>query len=244
MRRALALQRRRLAHSQERLQRAEAARSEQRRLAAVIAHDLRAPLHTISVALNLLETDADTGAARPLYLARSAIARAARLLSDLLELSASALGTHPVLQTERVGLLDLVMRAAEEARLRFPARVVQVEEHGAPAFVNVDASRMAQVLDNLISNALLHSPTATTVSVQVCCQDGEAWVSIANEGGIPDEVRARLFQPMNRSETSARRGGLGLGLYIVRRLVAAHGGRVDGEGDAHTTRFRVSLPRA
>ncbi|HKO93037.1 MAG TPA: histidine kinase dimerization/phospho-acceptor domain-containing protein, partial [Polyangiaceae bacterium] len=123
MRRALALQRRRLAHSQERLQRAEAARVEQRRLAAVIAHDLRAPLHTISVALKLLETDAHSGTARPLHLARSAIARAARLLSDLLELSASALGTQPVLQTERVLLLDLVMRAADEARLRFPGRV-------------------------------------------------------------------------------------------------------------------------
>ena len=244
MRRALALQRRRLAHSQERLQRAETARSEQRRLAAAIAHDLRAPLHTISVALNLLEVDAHASATRPLHLARSAIARAARLLSDLLELSASALGTHPVLQTERVRLFDLVTRAADEARLRFPARVVQVEEHGAPAWVNVDASRMAQVLDNLISNALLHSPTATTVSVQVCCQDGEVRMSIDNEGGIPEQVRARLFQPMNRSEASASNGGLGLGLYIVSRLVTAHGGRIDSEGDAHTTRFRVALPRA
>jgi signal transduction histidine kinase len=112
-----------------------------------------------------------------------------------------------------------------------------------------DEERMAQVLSNLVANALQHSPAGTPVSVRLEGLDSLQRVEVHNTGApIPDSLRARLFEPFHRSvhiSGKPARGGLGLGLYIVAQIIQAHGGSVEVSSTREEgTSFIVLLPRS
>lgn len=218
--------------------------ADQRRFLAMVSHDLRSPLQTVSVALGLIAADAAPGMEKPLRLARSSLLRTSALLADLLELSLLTRGQALPLRRERVRLQDLVMRAVDDAQLRFPGRHVAFDASAESDWADLDVMHMAQVLDNLISNALIHSPGHSSVVLRMACEPGGLKLEVENRGGIDARVQARMFQPMNRGEGSVHPGSMGLGLYIVKRLVEAHAGRVEAYSDAESTRFSVFLPRA
>lgn len=243
LRRALVSEQRRCARHAQRVLELEAQLAEERRLAAIVAHDLRSPLHAVSVALTLLDSDGAADTRRPLRLAHASLARAGGLLDALFQLALPPHQRASAPAHARVRLSELIAHAADEARLRFPQRTLRVAEHDAPLWVDVDVAQMAQVLDNLISNALLHSPPSTEVAVQVCCQGSEACVSVENSGEISLDVRRRLFQPLNRGKSSSHPGSVGLGLHIAQRLVNAQNGRIELRCDAGRTCFLVFLPR-
>jgi signal transduction histidine kinase len=165
-------------------------------------------------------------------------------LYDLLDFSALAHGEGIPLRKQRQLLNELVQRALDDARLRFPGRVLMDRLPTHEVWVEADASRIAQVLDNLISNAFVHGAHDAPVSVYLELAGAEVAVSVANAGAIPETARARLFQPSSHGEGALRRGSMGLGLYIVKQLVDAHGGRVQLTSDAHSTTFTVLLPRS
>jgi signal transduction histidine kinase len=111
-----------------------------------------------------------------------------------------------------------------------------------------DADRLAQVFSNLIGNAIVHGGSAGAVHVAARSEGNTAYVTVHNEGPtIPDQLRGSLFDPFRRGDRESRTSktaGLGLGLYISRELVVAHGGHIGFESspDLGTT-FRVTLPK-
>jgi signal transduction histidine kinase len=136
------------------------------------------------------------------------------------------------------GAVDLFRSAATTHRL-----VLDVTDE--PAMVSCDSLRIEQVLNNLISNAIKYSPSGSDVNVDVGVRDDEAVLSVRDEGvGIAPEDVPHIFEPFRRTGASRESvKGVGLGLYVTKRIVEAHGGRleVDSMLGAGST-FRVFLP--
>jgi signal transduction histidine kinase len=138
--------------------------------------------------------------------------------------------------------------AAEELKLTTPERHVELKLDAVE--LDADPDRLAQVASNLIGNALKHSPMGAKVTVRVAREDGAAVLEVMNEGPpIPPERLQHIFEPFvlygDASSGSGQpmRDGLGLGLYISKEIVQAHGGRLDVESTAaRGTRFTVRLP--
>jgi signal transduction histidine kinase len=114
-----------------------------------------------------------------------------------------------------------------------------------PVLVNADPTRIAQVVGNLVSNALKHSG-GQSVRVAIAEQPRDVVLSVADDGaGIPAEELGAIFEPFGRGRTATNRPGSGLGLFIVRQIVEAHGGDVHvHSAPGSGTRFDVRLPRA
>jgi two-component system, OmpR family, sensor kinase len=137
---------------------------------------------------------------------------------------------------------------AHDHRLRLRTQGGDDDDDVEPAIVLGDEARLRQVLQNLITNALMHTPAGTEITVFIGTEGGEAVLEVADNGpGMTAEDAERVFERFYRTDPSRTRalGGSGLGLSIVSALVTAHGGKVTlrtapGEGAA----FRVTLPLA
>ena len=107
-----------------------------------------------------------------------------------------------------------------------------------------DPDRLGQVLDNLLGNAVKYSARGEEVTIQVAALDGEARLQVTDRGaGIPPEVLPRLFERFYRADHTGGSSGLGLGLYIARMLVEAHGGRIWAESEVgRGSAFTIALP--
>lgn len=131
--------------------------------------------------------------------------------------------------------------------MREPDRSVELSAP-EPAVVAGDADRLRQVVDNLLVNAVRHTPPGTPIEVELRHDGDFAVIGVRDHGpGIPPEERSRIFEPFYRSDPSRSRatGGEGLGLAIVETIVRAHGGRVGVEGsEGEGARFWVRIPLA
>jgi signal transduction histidine kinase len=211
----------------------------------MIAHDLRTPLSAIEQATTLLLHGGRVGDAESALLLR--IARNAHrigvLADELVDLARiRQTGGVPV-QRRPIDLRDVVERAVRDVQDAFPGRVVAVAAAG-PCPGEWDPARLEQVVANLVQNALQHSPAAAAISVAIDCADAAvARLHVHNAAGaIPPELLPRIFEPF---EAGPRSRGAGLGLFIVREIVRAHGGEVrvrSAEPEGST--FTVELPRA
>ncbi len=143
-------------------------------------------------------------------------------------------------------LVEVLEQAVASIRVSAPGRTVDLNV-GGPVTVVGDVRRMRQVVDNLLVNAINHTPETASVAVGVRLDGADAVVSVSDDGpGIDPEVAPRIFEPFYRSDPSRARstGGAGLGLAIVAAIVEAHGGRVKLlEGTTGAT-FEVRLPAA
>jgi len=119
-----------------------------------------------------------------------------------------------------------------------PEREIRVEAQGG-CDGRWDRGRMAQVFQNLLVNAVEHGDAQAPIVVRTGCSNGQVWAQVKNRGGIPPEERSRIFEPF-RSRKESR--GLGLGLYIARALVEAHGGTIAVDGTNDETTFMIELP--
>ena len=219
-----------------------------RRFVADASHELRTPLTSIRGFAELYRQGAvaePTELDRVMRRVEDEAARMGLLVEDLLLLA--RLDQQRPLQREPVDLLELATDAVHDAQAVDPQRPLTLEVLGddAPVVVGDDA-RLRQVLGNLVSNALTHTPAGTPVAVRLRTADGQAVIEVADEGpGLPPEQAARAFERFYRADASRTRaaGGSGLGLAIVSALVVAHGGRVelDTSPGAGAT-FRVLLP--
>jgi len=165
---------------------------------------------------------------------------------ELLDLSRIRSGAGLALVRTRVDLGELAREVADEARVGTPDALIAVRVLGDAAG-EWDRDRLAQVVANLLSNAIQHGRRGAPVGITV---DGErdaraVRLEVVNEGDpIPEADRATLFEPWKRGAgTRDRRTGAGLGLYIVHGVVTAHGGSVAVESDLLGTRVCLSLPR-
>jgi signal transduction histidine kinase len=213
---------------------------------AVLGHDLRNPLSSISAgALLLLGRTADEGDRRTLQRVASSACRIAALVDDVLDLARGQLGGGIALEMATADDLGPRLRhVAEELRSSHPGRCIDVR-FGFDGPLRCDARRIEQVLSNLLANALEHGYRDAPVLASV---DGDASrfvIEVENRGvPIPRAAIARVFQPYFRVEQHGRGGGLGLGLYIVFQVAKAHGGTVDVDSSGERTVFRFAMPRA
>lgn len=219
------------------------------RLIGVLGHDLRSPLSAILAAASaVLRTPGLPEAAqrRTGYVVRSA-ERMGRLVGDLLDFTRGRLGGGIPIESGPADVAEIAGEAVDEARAAHPERSILVVAEGMTRG-EWDEGRLAQVLTNLVENAVRYSPDDTPVQVRVHGHHHEVSVSVHNSGPpIPAHILPDIFDPFRRGAheaTSATRSGMGLGLYIVDRIVLAHGGRTNVQSTAEAgTTFTITLPR-
>jgi PAS domain S-box-containing protein len=214
-----------------------------------VSHELRTPLTSISGYLELIETGPDPLTAEQAtfldVISRNA-SRLQEIVNDLLfvaQLDAGRLS----LEHAETDIGELAGRAVEAARPAAEAKRLSLTlERSGSARISGDASRLEQVLDNLISNAIKFTPADGSVRVAVEPRNGEAVVCVSDTGmGIPTNEQSRLFERFFRSSTasSERIPGTGLGLAITRAIVEGHEGTISVESAVGKgTSFTVTLP--
>ncbi|WP_375770795.1 PAS domain S-box protein [Archangium gephyra] len=215
----------------------------------IVSHDLRNPLTAITLAAEsgLRKEGRDAAAqVRLLTRIRSSAERMTRMVRDLLDFTQASMGSGITLNLQPVDLHELTRQVVEEVQFAYPGRTLRVECSGDGEGL-VDADRMAQVLTNLLSNALQYSPSETPVTVG-CEGDADTLrLRVHNLGSpISPEDLQRIFAPLQRGAAgmdSAQRS-IGLGLFIVKHLVRAHQGdiQVCSHREEGTT-FTVRVPR-
>jgi PAS domain S-box-containing protein len=215
------------------------------RLIGIVSHDLRNPLHSITLTTELMLMREDVP--EPVLAGVRRITRSSdrmsRMITDLLDFTRARLGGGIPVQRQPGNLLELVRTPLEEFEVTHPGRVVLSPGRG-PYTGEWDPDRLAQVVSNLVGNALQHGAEDTPVEVALS-QDGPAFIlTVTNQGEpIPPALLPHVFDPF-RSTADRTRQGLGLGLYIVQQIVLAHDGSitVSSREDTGTT-FTVRLPR-
>ncbi|MGH3843440.1 MAG: sensor histidine kinase, partial [Pseudonocardiaceae bacterium] len=229
-----------------------AARSSEERMRRFVAdasHELRTPLTSIRGFAELYRQGAADDVPRLMSRIESEASRMGLLVEDLLLLA--RLDAQRELVYAPVDLVALAADAVHDAGALAPDRRVCLEvthEQGVPVILG-DESRLRQVLSNLMTNALNHTPAGTPVTVGVATEPGWAVLSVSDQGpGLPQRDAHRVFERFYRADSSrsrSRSGGSGLGLSIVAALTAAHGGvaELDTAPGAGAV-FRIRLPLA
>lgn len=236
-------------------QTAQAAVREREALLSIAAHELKNPLTALSGQTALLqrraarESSLSERDARSVRLIQEQADRLATMLDTLMDISRLETGR---LQLDRRPLdaAELVRRVAEEVLLSLQISSdhhhLRVHVPDEPLLILGDALRLEQVVRNIIGNAIKYSHTGTVVSVTAAQQGENIAISVEDQGiGIPQHALPHLFDRFYRVESAAGRApGLGVGLYVVKEIVAQHGGTVDVksvEGQGST--FTIYLPR-
>ncbi len=208
---------------------------------AVLGHELRNPLSPIVAALDLMDLRADGASLRERTIMRRQVNHLKRLVDDLLDVSRITSGKMQF-ELRALNLADVVRYAATSR----PGAPIALSTPDA-VWVQGDESRLAQVLNNLLSNAERFGDGATRVTLRADATT--ARLEVADGGiGMDPELLARVFEPFYQAPQQVARstGGLGLGLAIVRKIVELHGGRVTAHsaGPGSGSRFVVELPLA
>lgn len=227
---------------------AEIGQSKERFL-AILGHDLRTPLGAIITSTKFM---VETGELREPHLTLvTRVANTSRrmhtMIEDLLDFTRTRFGDSiPIVRTD-VDVRKVVTDVASEIGARYPESTVQVETSG-DLRGQWDYDRLAQAFTNLVSNAVQHGSTDAPIKVVARGLPDEVQVSVHNEGpAIPQPRLAHLFDAMKRAREDGPRDKqhLGLGLYIVEKIVSAHGGSIEVKSTREDgTTFIVHLPRA
>ena len=216
----------------------------------ILGHDLRTPLNAVVMASQII-LDAPELHDRNLGLTRQTLSSALRMnsmVSDLLDFTRGRLGSGIPITREELDLGAVVRQVIEEVRLAHPDSVIQSSEIG-DLKVRLDRGRIAQVVLNLLTNAVQYGTPKSVIGVSMIGESADVVLRVHNSGTpIPPSELTGIFSPFKRlaSENAASGGSsnLGFGLYIVERIVTAHGGSVDVRSStAAGTLFSIRLPR-
>ncbi len=207
---------------------------------AVLGHDLRNPLQSLSMATNALERGGEPERLNSVI--RSSTHRMKQLLGDVLDVSRLHHGFDLTMQWGRIDLVSVIAQLVEESRVAWPA--IEMEVSLPESLVaDADERRYAQVVANLLSNARHHGQGRITVAARE--EDGFAVISITNDAPpIPDDILAALFDPFKRQSAANERNrtGMGLGLYIAHQVVRGHQGTLVHVGGDGTVTFEARIP--
>ncbi|HKG84421.1 MAG TPA: GAF domain-containing sensor histidine kinase [Beijerinckiaceae bacterium] len=212
---------------------------------AVLGHDLRNPLASIDAGVRMLQKEALGGRGPAIVrLVQSSVSRMAELIDNVLDFARGRLGGGLKLDLNAEARLRPVLeQVVAELRSAWPERAIETAlVIDQP--VNCDRARIAQLLSNLLGNALTHGAPDAPARVSAS-SDGDVFVlSVENKGEpIPPGTVDRLFQPFFRGAGRTGQQGLGLGLYIASEIARAHGGTLTVASSPERTRFTLRMPR-
>lgn len=219
---------------------------------ALLAHELRNPLAPLRTSVHILKMRSDNGTSitQVRDMMDRQINHLSRLVDDLLDVSRIARGKIR-LKTERLELGRLLrdVTADQSSALDNAALQLQLDLPDQPLWINGDATRLTQIFDNLLTNAIKFTPRGGNVSVRLRAAHNRehAIVEVHDDGiGMEDSMIGRLFEPFAQADRSLDRsaGGLGLGLALVKGLVELHGGRIEAQSDGpgKGAKFLVEFP--
>jgi len=228
----------------------EDAERQRRNLVADVAHELRTPLSNIQGYMEAIEDGVLVPDSATITTVHQQVQHLVRLVEDLRLLAQAEAGALR-LDRQPEDLAGLLSQVVEAFRPRAESKGVGLELQMPPnlAVLDIDRTRIAQVVSNLLDNAIFHTPTGKGVSVIAeMAEPGWISVSVVDQGtGIPAEDLPRVFERFYRVDPSRTRnsGGAGLGLTIARQLVEAHGGSISAESTmGQGSRFTARLPVA
>jgi sigma-B regulation protein RsbU (phosphoserine phosphatase) len=212
---------------------------------AVLGHDLRNPLASISSGIRLLterETVSPKGR-RILSLMLGSVLRASDLIDNVLDFARGRLGGGLTLSRDaRAPLAPVLEQVIAEIVSVFPDRQIATEI-AIGQDVDCDRVRLGQLLSNLLGNAVTHGSKVEPIVVRAIAADDRLEIAVANGGPPIDEAtRQKLFQPFFRGELRPNQVGLGLGLHIASEIAKAHGGALEVTSSERETRFIFSMP--
>jgi signal transduction histidine kinase len=213
---------------------------------AVLGHDLRNPLASIDAGARLLQHQAlDKRGENILGMMQQSVARMSRLIDDVLDFARGRLGGGFVISADTAPpLRPALEQVIDELRSKAPDRNI-VSTCQDIDDVHCDSARIAQLLSNLLGNALTHGAPDTPIHVNGAIQNGFFILSVTNNGTrIEDDIRENLFQPFVRGEIRPNQQGLGLGLFIAAEIARAHNGTLDVTSDDAETCFTFRMPLA
>ncbi len=209
---------------------------------AMVSHDLRSPVTVLHGRTQLMRRRGQYDE-KGLDGMLEQIRRMEHLITDLQEVVKFESGAIELSRSsEELG--DLARDAVERSRIQDSGHTVRLIRPETPVAGEWDRDRLGQVLDNLLGNAVKYSPDGGEIIIRVATVDGEARLCVRDQGdGIPEATLPNLFERFFRADNAGGASGLGLGLYIARMLVEAHGGRIwatsePGEGSV----FTIALP--
>jgi phosphoserine phosphatase RsbU/P len=211
---------------------------------AVLGHDLRNPLASISAGARiLLRRPRDETETRVLQMMETTVTRMSGLIDNVLDFARGRLGGGITLSRDASRPLEPVLRqVVDELSAAMPDRMIETDFRIVGP-VNCDRSRIGQMVSNLIGNALTHGSPDKPVKVVASTGNGMFELSIANAGTpIPEAAMPNLFQPFFRGQVRASLQGLGLGLHIASEIAKAHEGTLSVTSTADETRFTFLMP--
>ena len=211
----------------------------------ILAHDLRQPLSVVGTSAELLlRRDSLKDDAPVLVRQIRNVERMDRMIRDLLDYARTRRGVGIPIDPKRVDLGVPFRQALESIEAIHPDRKLVFERRGDVSGL-FDADRMVQVFVNLVENAVAYGPKDTPVEIALEEEGAHVVLRVHNHGAAiaPDELPA-IFEPFRRGTNQKTRGGLGLGLFIVRQIVVAHKGTVEAGSSGDGTTFVVRVPKA
>jgi len=216
-------------------------------LLGMLGHDMRSPLDTIVMTASYL---AALNAGEQVSLAAARLIRSGAsmqaLLDDLVDFNRTKLGLGLKVVPSDIDLASVVADEVEQLRGAHPNRRIELAATGDTRG-RWDGARLQQLLRNLVSNAIMYGTPNTPVRVALRGEEADVRLEVTNRGPTIDpSALSQIFDPLKRGsapgDSHDARGGLGLGLFIVREIAGAHGGAVEVRSDGETT-LAVRLPR-
>jgi PAS domain S-box-containing protein len=214
----------------------------------IVSHDLRNPLNAIGMATALLLRRGQLDEQQGKIVTRivSSTERAGRLIRDFLDFTGVRVSGGIPVSPSRANIREIARQVFEEVHLAYADRTATVQ-HAGEEWGEWDGDRLAQLIGNLLANAFQHGPPNGAVSLSTRGDDQAVVIDVHNDGDpIPEEDRARLFEPFQRGTQSGGRSdrSVGLGLFIANEIAKSHGGSIEVRSTAPDgTTFSVQLPR-
>lgn len=219
------------------------------RLIGIVSHDLRSPINTILLGTSmLLERDLlDAPATKTLTRVLTAAERAERMIRDLLDYTQAHLGGGIRVERKPNDLGQIARRVMDEVEVSHPECELELVYEGGNLTAELDADRIAQVIGNLLSNAVSHSSAGSRIHVALRGTDTDVSFDVHNTGStIPAHRLREIFEPMQQIAPGSGRNqrSVGLGLYIVESIVVSHHGTIGVTStESEGTTFTVRIPR-
>lgn len=211
-------------------------------LIAVLGHDLRNPLSAITLAVDLLHTLPWTDSQALLAILKRSSTRMLELVTNIMDFARTRMGAAMLLTRQTILLDPVLQQVVAELRLIYPR--VQINTFfNISQPVNCDSSRVAQLLSNLLGNALTHGAPDAPIIIHAFQQNSMVEISVINTGAIiPSHLHDKLFAPFTREAGRLNHHGLGLGLYICSEIAKAHKGSLSFISTTEETSFTFRMP--